>query len=82
MWPGNTADVTTLIPIIERMRERFSIRRFCIVDDRGMISHKTLKTLEDESIPYILGTRMRRVKAIKTEVLFPRGGPPVPRSVS
>jgi len=73
MWPGKTADVTTLIPITERMRERFGIRRFCIVADRGMISHKTLKTLEEENIPYILGTRMRRVKAIKTEVLS-RGG--------
>ena len=73
MWPGNTADVTTLIPITERMRERFGIRRFCIVADRGMISHKTLKALEKDHIPYILGTRMRKVKAIRTEVLS-RGG--------
>jgi transposase len=69
MWPGNTTDVTTLIPITERMRERFGIRRSCIVADRGMISNNTLKALEEDHIPYILGTRMRQVKAIKTEVL-------------
>src|SRR5215467_6362431 len=27
MWPGNTADVTTLIPVIERLRRRFNIVR-------------------------------------------------------
>ena len=25
MWPGNTADVTTLIPVIDRLRHRFAI---------------------------------------------------------
>src|SRR5580704_12596645 len=23
MWPGNTADVTTLLPVIDRLRQRF-----------------------------------------------------------
>ena len=27
MWPGNTADVTTLIPVIDRLRNRFAIDR-------------------------------------------------------
>ena len=38
MWPGNTADVTTLVPVIERLRRRFDIARVCVVADRGMIS--------------------------------------------
>jgi hypothetical protein len=37
MWPGNTADVTTLLPVIDRLRQRFSIGRVCVVADRGMI---------------------------------------------
>jgi len=69
MWPGNTTDVKTLIPVTERMRYRFGIQRFCIVADRGMISKDTVKKLEKESIPYILGARLRRVNEIKTEVL-------------
>ncbi|MCP3954065.1 MAG: IS1634 family transposase, partial [Desulfobacterales bacterium] len=73
MWPGNTTDVKSLIPVTDRMRKRFGIQRFCIVADRGMISKGTVKELEKESIPYILGARMRRVKEIKTEVLS-RGG--------
>jgi transposase len=73
MWPGNTTDVKTLIPVIDRMRKRFGISRFCVVADRGMISADTIEELETRNIPYIFGTRMRRVKEIKFDVLS-RGG--------
>ena len=69
IWPGNTADVKTLIPVAERLRQRFGIRQFCIVADRGMISNETIAELEEQKIPYILGVRMRRVKEVKAEVL-------------
>jgi len=38
LWPGNTTDVKTLLPVMERLRVRFAIQRVCIVADRGMIS--------------------------------------------
>jgi transposase len=74
MWPGNTADVTSLLPIIDRLRKRFAIGRCCIVADRGMISDKTLKVLEspDSPVQYILGVRMRKIKAA-AEVLSRAG---------
>src|SRR3954454_5250252 len=46
MWPGNTADVTTLIPVVDRLRRRFGIGRVCVVADRGMISAATIAALE------------------------------------
>lgn len=73
MWPGNTTDVKTLIPVIDRIRNRFGIQRFCIVADGDMISAATIKELEKRNIAYILGTRMRRIKEIKRDVLS-RGG--------
>jgi transposase len=73
MWPGNTTDVKTMIPVSDRVRKRFGINRLCIVADRGMISAKTIKELEERNIAYILGTRMRLVKEIKRDVLS-RGG--------
>ena len=69
IWPGNTTDVNTLIPVVDRIRGRFSIGQFCIVADRGMISAKTLKELDERNIPYILGTRMRKVTEIREDVL-------------
>jgi transposase len=69
MWPGNTADVKTLIPVMDRVRSRFTTGQFCIVADRGMISDGNIKELEQRQIPYIFGTRMRKVKEIKEDVL-------------
>jgi hypothetical protein len=60
MWPGNTADVTTLIPVVTRLRERFQLNRVCIIADRGMVSAKTIATLETHKIEYILGVREKR----------------------
>jgi transposase len=60
MWPGNTADVTTLIPVVTRLRERFRLNRVCIIADRGMVSAKTIATLEAHKIEYILGVREKR----------------------
>lgn len=73
MWPGNTTDVKTLIPLTKRMRKRFGINDVCIVADRGMISNDVVEELDEKKIPYILGTRMRLVKNIRIEVLS-RGG--------
>ena len=60
MWPGNTADVTTLIPVVTRLRQRFQLNRVCIIADRGMVSAKTIATLEAHKIEYILGVREKR----------------------
>jgi hypothetical protein len=73
MWPGNTADVRTLIPVIDRVRSRFNIGSFCIVADRGMISTENVNKLEKRKIPYIFGTRMRKVKEIREDVLSSPG---------
>jgi transposase len=73
MWPGNTADVRSLIPVITRIRSRFEIGRFCIVSDRGTIREETMAWLEKEKILYILGARMRRVQEIKEDVLSRAG---------
>jgi len=69
MWPGNTADVKTLIPVIDRVRSRFNTGQFCIIADRGMISAENVNELEKREIPYIFGTRMRKVKEIREDVL-------------
>ena len=75
MWPGNTTDVKTLIPVTERIRHRFKVGHFCVVADRGMISKGTVKELEDpqRGISYILGVRMRNVKEVKHDVLSRSG---------
>jgi Transposase DDE domain len=75
LWPGNTADVTTLIPVVDRLRSRFGIGRVCVVADRGMISRETIEALErdERGWQYILGARMRSQNEVKDEVLSRAG---------
>ena len=74
MWPGNTTDVKTLLPVIERLRKRFAIGTVCIVADRGIISREAVRELEaTRGVQYILGVRMRRQKEVSEEVLSRAG---------
>jgi len=75
LWPGSTTDVTTMIPIVDRLKHRFHIQSICVVADRGMISRDTIKQLQavDRNVRFILGARLRSVKEIYAEVLH-RGG--------
>ncbi|MFY9787660.1 MAG: IS1634 family transposase, partial [Pseudolabrys sp.] len=81
MWPGNTADVTTLIPVIDRLRARFTIARVCVVADRGLISADTLAELEARRLLYILGVRERSDKLVR-ELVLKDAGPFVPLMMS
>lgn len=75
LWPGNVTDVKTLIPIVDRLQQRFRIRSMCIVADRGMISQETIAALQAEQrqVHFLLGARLRNVKEIYENVLS-RGG--------
>lgn len=69
MWPGNVADVTTLVPVVDRLQKRFGVGKVCIVADRGMISDAVMKEIEARKWEYILGVRQRRVVEVRDEVL-------------
>ncbi|MDI6775382.1 MAG: transposase, partial [Verrucomicrobiota bacterium] len=75
MWPGNTTDVKTLLPVVDRMKRRFRVRELCVMADRAMISRKTLSELEEADPParYIPGARVRRQKEASEKVLKSRG---------
>jgi hypothetical protein len=74
LWPGNTTDVKTLLPVVDRLRGRFGIKDLCIVADRGMISQSTIAELQnlERGCHFILGARMRSVKEIRETVVGDR----------
>jgi len=89
MWPGNTADVTSLVPVVDRLSRRFSIGRICIVvrqgltmrADRGMISAETVAALEARGLLYILGVRERSETLVR-EVVLADDAPFVPLAMA
>lgn len=73
LWPGNTADVKSLVPIVDRLRGYFKVNEICIVADRGMISQATIGEIKQRGWKYILGVRMRRFKEANEDVLARAG---------
>jgi transposase len=69
LWPGNAADVKSLVPIVDRLKTRFPVGQVCIVADRGMISATTLDQIRERKWNYILGVRMRSSKEARQEVM-------------
>src|SRR5207342_3938029 len=81
MWPGNTTDVGSLIPAIDRLQRRFRINRVCVVADRGMISAETIAELEARGLLYVLGVRERTDKLVR-ELVLDDPGPFVPLDIA
>ncbi len=69
VWPGNRVDSQTVVPLLETLRDRFSIRRVVLVSDRGMVSKKNLEAIEKAGYDYIIGCRLRNDNTVRDEVL-------------
>jgi ABC-type nitrate/sulfonate/bicarbonate transport system substrate-binding protein len=69
LWPGDYARDRGLLPVLDRLRERFGVRQVCWVADRGMTSARTVQELEHKQLQYILGARLRRQREVRREGL-------------
>jgi transposase len=56
IFPGNTADVTTVEDIVSRMESRFGRAKRIWVMDRGMVSAENIAWLNDTGRRYVIGT--------------------------
>lgn len=65
----NTPDAAAFSAVIEEMRNRFEIRRVILVGDRGMFNSKVVSRIEELSMEYFAGVRMRRVWDVREIVL-------------
>jgi transposase len=58
VFEGNTADPTTLLPQVEKVREQFAIATLVMVGDRGMISETQIDALkQSEGVHWITALR-------------------------
>ena len=73
MWPGNTTDARTIVPVASSLRERFGVSDVAIVADRGMVGKKNMEALSSLGFTYILGVKMRLEKTAMAEVLSRAG---------
>ena len=65
VWPGNTADKSTLQAVARDLKHRLGIDNVVFIADRGMISSHNIEELEDLGYSYILSTKRRRDNLVK-----------------
>lgn len=59
VFPGNMYEGNTFKHAIEKIKNRYKIKRAIIVADSGLLSDANIQYLEDEKYEFILGARLR-----------------------
>lgn len=69
-FPGSTYEGHTLIPILEKIKERYRLDKVIFVGDSGILNNDNLLALEEAKYEYIIGARLKNQKAaIKKKIL-------------
>jgi transposase len=71
VYPGNTMEGKTLTDIVRKMRDKFSVRRFIFVADRGLLSKDNLESIKAVDGEFIVGMRIAALSKKRPE-LFDR----------
>lgn len=69
VFPGNTADVTTVEEIVGTMEKRYGKADRVWVMDRGMVSEDNLRFLREGNRRYIIGTPKSMLRKFEAELL-------------
>jgi hypothetical protein len=65
VFKGNVGDTTTLLPQVDTLRQRFGLKQFAIVGDRGMISQKQVDALrKEEDVRWITALRPAAIRRL------------------
>jgi hypothetical protein len=59
-FEGNTAETTTIIPIVEQFQQRHGLGDMVIVADAGMLSASNLRELDEAGLRFIVGSRVTK----------------------
>jgi hypothetical protein len=61
LFPGNTADVSTLLTSLEEWKKHLPIGKVVLVADRAMMTEKNLVALEEANIDYVVAAKLRKL---------------------
>jgi transposase len=64
IFPGNTFEGKTLIPVIEKLIKKYSMQKCTIVADAVRISKEHIKYLDDKGFKYIIGARIQNISEV------------------
>lgn len=59
LFPGNTAETSTLLQAIEEWRQSLHIEQVTIIADRAMMSEKNINLLEISGLKYVIAAKLK-----------------------
>ena len=74
-FTGNTAETTTLIPVLRSFQDRHGVKDIVVAADAGMLSAGNLNALEDAGFSFIVGSRISKAPYDLVEHFSPSGPP-------
>lgn len=70
LFPGNTAEISTLLTCLDEWRKTLSIGKIVFVGDRGMMSEKNLQALKLAGVIYVVGSKLKKLpKPMQEQIL-------------
>ena len=69
VFPGNTFEGHTIIPVIKDFIERHGVKEFTVVADAAMISSENIRQLTQNKINYIVGARLGNIPSALFETI-------------
>lgn len=72
-FSGNTAETSTLLPVLEAFQERHQVSDLVVVADAGMLSARNLNAIEDAGMSFIVGSRISKAPYDLAEHFARRG---------
>lgn len=61
VFKGSLGETKTLVPVLEKLRDRFSINNVTVVCDRGLASKPNVKALQGAKFHFVIATKLRSI---------------------
>lgn len=59
LFPGNTSEFSTMVPILQKLRDRYGVKRIVVTADRGLNSGSNLLAIKAMGLDYVIAYRLR-----------------------
>jgi len=60
-FEGNTAETTTILPVIDAFKKQHGLKEITVVADAAMLSSRNMEALDKSGYTYIVGSRMHKI---------------------
>jgi len=79
LFPGNTFEGHTLVPVLRRCMETFSPRQTVVVADRAMFTEENLREAEGAGCSFVVGAKLRGLsRSMRDKILDAGNYSPLP----